>query len=509
MELRHQHGYHLARPLTQATLERRAYLGAAAIVLALTAYRFWASAHIGLAADEAYYWLWSRRLSGGYLDHPPMVAWWIWASTAVFGDTEFGVRALSVISAALTSVAIFATARNLGPTTGLAARGAVWFNATILIGVGAILITPDSPSVLFWALTVWVLADIRRTGDGWMWLLAGAFAGLGCLSKYTNLFLGAGILLWLVLDRDARRWFLSPWLWAGGVVAVLVFLPALLWNADHGWISFAKQFGRISEGGIKPAYVAEYIASQFGLLNPIIAVFVGLGAWLAVRGFGRRERTEERALIFLLVLCLPLVLYMLVHSLHARVQGNWLAPVYAGLILLAVIAAAGAASRFMTGLAGLAAPVGIAISVLALGYFAAPLPTPFGLTTPAERMVGWQGLAERIEGLRSDTGAGWIATADYGLTGELAFYGPGAALVQQVDERQRYLFDQVDPSVTTASAILVLPEERSDLTKFQRCFDSLEPLGSVQRDGPDGPVATYLVWLADGARRDILRRGCR
>ena len=59
---------------------------------------------------------------------------------------------------------------------------------------------------MFWALAAWVLADIRRTGTGWLWLLVGLFAGLGCLSKYTNLFLGVGVLLWFLVERDARRW---------------------------------------------------------------------------------------------------------------------------------------------------------------------------------------------------------------------------------------------------------------------------------------------------------------
>src|SRR5690606_28231012 len=108
----------------------------------------------------SYYWLWSRVPSAGYLDHPPMVAWWIWASTALFGDTEFGIRAISVIAIAIVSYAVFETGRNLGLGRGLSARGAMWLNATILLGVGAVLITPDSPSVLFWALAVWVIADI-------------------------------------------------------------------------------------------------------------------------------------------------------------------------------------------------------------------------------------------------------------------------------------------------------------------------------------------------------------
>jgi 4-amino-4-deoxy-L-arabinose transferase-like glycosyltransferase len=509
VELHHQHRDHLARALSEAAPKSRDWLVAAVVVAALTAFRFWTSAQIGLAPDESYYWLWSRLPAAGYFDHPPMVAWWIWASTSLFGDTEFGVRALSVISSGVTSYAVFATARNLGLGDAIAARGAIWFNATILVGVGAILITPDSPLVMFWALAVWVLADIRRTATGWLWLLVGLFAGLGCLSKYTNFFLGVGVLLWLVLDREARRWFLSPWLWAGGIVAVVVFLPVFLWNADHNWISFAKQFGRVAAEGIQLQYVGEFIASQFGLLNPLIAVFIGLGVWFGLRSLTRRRSPSEGAIVFLLALCLPLIAYMAIHSIHARVQGNWLAPIYPGLALLAAIAAAGVSSRFLGGVAKAAAPVGIGVSVLVLLFFVSPLPTPFGQRTPAERLVGWSGLAERVEGVMEETGAGWIATADYGLTGELAFYGPGSGTVQQVDERQRYLFDTVDPSVTRSPALLVLLKERSDLRKFKRCFESIEPVSEIERVGPDGPVAVYGVWLAKGARKDILRRGCR
>ncbi len=508
MELRDQHRHHVALALSAPSETDRGALTALAVIAALTALRFWASAEINLTPDETYYWLWSRFPAAGYFDHPPMVAWWIWASTTLFGDDPFGVRALSVIAAAITSYAIFATARNLGFGVATSSRAALWLNATILIGAGAILITPDSPSVLFWALAVWVMADIRRTGHGWLWLLVGLFAGLGCLSKYTNLFLGVGAVLWLLFDREARRWFLSPWLWAGGLVAVLTFLPVILWNADHDWISFHKQFGRISDGGLQPRYVAEFVAGQFGLLNPLIAVFTGIGAWLAARTLFGRRGEGEGALAFLLLLCLPLVVYMLVHSLHARVQGNWLAPVYPALVALAVVAAAGVTSRVLRGIARIAAPVGIAVSVLVLLFFMAPIPTPFGEKTPAERFVGWSGLAANLEEMMAAKGATWIATADYGLTGELAYYGPGPARVQQVDERERFLFDRVAPGITDGPALLVLIEQRSRLGKYRRCFGSLEPLGEVERLGPDGPVATYRVWLARDAAPDILTRGC-
>ena len=495
--------------MTHAEPGGREWLAAAAIIAALTAFRFWASAQIGLAPDEAYYWLWSRVPTAGYFDHPPMVAWWIWASTSVFGDTAFGVRVLSVVACAITSYAVFATARNLGLGGGISARGALWFNATILIGVGAILMSPDSPSVMFWALAVWVLADIRRTGTGWLWLLVGLFAGLGCLSKYTNLFLGVGVLLWLLVERDARRWFLSPWTWAGGIVAVLVFLPVLLWNADHDWMSFGKQFSRISAEGIRLRYVGEFLASQIALLNPLIAVFVGLGVWLGLRALARRGGHERGAALFLLALSAPLVVYMFVHSFHARVQGNWLAPAYAALVLLGAVAAAAASARLLDGLARAAAPVGIVVSILALGFFMSPLLTPFSLRSPAERFVGWSDLADRVERLRQESGAGWIATGDYVLTGELAFYGPGPELVQQVDERERYLFDSVDARIIQAPALLVLPKGRGAIHKLRRCFELVEPIADLDRIGPDGPVATYRAWLARGARADVLTNGCR
>ena len=106
-------------------------------------------------------------------------------------------------------------------------------------------------------------------------------------------------------------------------------------------------------------------------------------------------------------------------------------------------------------------------------------------------------------------GAGWIATGDYVLTGELAFYGPGPELVQQVDERERYLFNSVDARIIQAPALLVLPKGRGAIHKLRRCFESVEPIADLDRIGPDGPVATYRAWLARGARADVLTNGCR
>jgi len=120
-----------------------------------------------------------------------MIAWWIWLSTRMLGDSALGIRALPVLSALVTSIAVYGIARQLWDRS-TALRAALWFNATILIGIGAILSTPDAPSTTFWVLAVWALSAIFRTQRSWLWILVGLFAGLGYVSKYTNLFFGLG-----------------------------------------------------------------------------------------------------------------------------------------------------------------------------------------------------------------------------------------------------------------------------------------------------------------------------
>ena len=79
-------------------------------------------------------------------------------------------------------------------------------NATLILGVGSVIMTPDGPLLLFWTATIWALARIAcsdRPETAW-WLAAGLFGGLALASKYTAVFLGLGIVLWLAV-RTVRR----------------------------------------------------------------------------------------------------------------------------------------------------------------------------------------------------------------------------------------------------------------------------------------------------------------
>jgi len=435
-----------------------------------------------------------------------MIAWWIWLSTRMLGDSALGIRALPVLSALVTSIAVYGIAVQLWdrPT---ALRAALWFNAMILIGIGAILSTPDAPSTMFWVLAVWALSAIFRTQRSWLWILVGLFAGLGCVSKYTNLFLGLGIVAWLLIDPAGRHWFRSPWLWAGGLVACLVFLPVFLWNEQHDWISFSRQFGRIKVHQVTLRYLGEFLASQLGLLNPLIAYFAFVAIGIA---FSKPNDHRSSPSVFLVSIAAPLVAYMVVHALHDRIQANWLAPIYPQVAVLAAAAAgnslAGAPMRGR--LAQAVVPLGCAISTVALVYLARPFDLPLPFRSPANRLEGWQDLAATVERLRQHSGASWIATASYDLNAELSFYMRGRAPVRQITERQRYRSTALDSGLAAQRALLVLPEAGSETRRFKRCFDKTEPIAVVARQGAEGSLDRYVVESALTAQPNIMTAGC-
>jgi 4-amino-4-deoxy-L-arabinose transferase-like glycosyltransferase len=216
----------------------------AAIVLVQAISRGFVAFDTSLLPDEGYYTLWSFHPSTGYLDHPPMIAWLIALGRLVVGENSLGVRLLAVIAPVIISLALYRTGTLLTDRAS-ALLAVLWYNLSLGVAL-SLLATPDVPSTLFWMLTAWAVAEFIAGRNANWWLLVGLFAGLGVLGKYTNLFLGAGIVL-LILSGRARWQWLKLWqVWAGGVIALLVAAPNLIWNAQNGWATFVKQGGRIA-----------------------------------------------------------------------------------------------------------------------------------------------------------------------------------------------------------------------------------------------------------------------
>src|SRR6516165_3524359 len=208
------------------------------IVLALVALRGLAAAWTPLTFDEAYYWMWSKHLAGGYYDHPPMVALVIRAGTMIAGDTEVGVRLVSILLALPMSYAIYRSAALLFGGMRVAATATILLNVTLMASVGTTIITPDSPLLVAASFVIFFLAKVLETDRGAWWLAVGAAVGCALLSKYTALLFGPAILIWLGAVPKQRRWLLTLWPYLGALVAFALFAPVVYWNSQHHWVSF-------------------------------------------------------------------------------------------------------------------------------------------------------------------------------------------------------------------------------------------------------------------------------
>src|SRR5438270_11715477 len=183
-------------------------------ILALTAIRLSLLATTDLEFDEAHYWMWSERLAPGYFSKGPAIAFVMRASTAVFGANEFGVRFFSPILAAGTSLLLFYFARRLFNATA-AMWAVIALNVTPIFNIGAFLMTIDALSIFFWLATMFTfwLALEKSPRFSWYWPFTGLLIGLGFLSKYTNAFELASIVLVLALAPRLRQEFKCPGLY--------------------------------------------------------------------------------------------------------------------------------------------------------------------------------------------------------------------------------------------------------------------------------------------------------
>lgn len=430
-------------------------MGWLAALAALTALRLVLAAVLPLAPDEAYYWVWSRSLAGGYLDHPPMVALFIAAGTALAGETALGVRLLAPLSMALGSVLLARAAEDLFPGRQAGPWAAALLNATLLAGLGGVTMTPDTPLLVFWTAALWAAARLHRTGDGRWWLAIGACAGLALASKYTAVLFGAGMVLWLLIDPAMRRWLARWHLWAGGAVALLAFAPVVAWNAAHGWASFAKQGGRAGDGGLTLRFIGELIGGQAGLATPLVFVLCVAGAGAAALAWWRGR---DAAALLLAALVLPGAALFLWQATGSRVQGNWPAVLYpAAAIAAAALLRSPAWLRLRVPALVLGAVITGGVYLQAV---AAPLPLPRRNDPTLARLGGWPEFAAAVSAASDRDGAAFVAAEEYGLAAVLAFRLPRDRVVVAMDPRWRFFaLPAPAPGVT---GLLVRSERRGE-----------------------------------------------
>jgi hypothetical protein len=479
-------------------------------VLALVVLRLVAAAWTPITFDEAYYWMWSKHLAGGFYDHPPMVALVIRAGTLIAGDTELGVRLVSILLALPMSFAVYRTSVILFGGQRVAATATILLNVTLMAAVGTLIVTPDAPLLVASSFVLFFLAKVLETGRGAWWLAVGAAIGAALASKYTALFFGAAILIWLVVVPKQRRWLLSPWPYLGALVAFAIFAPVVLWNADHQWVSFLKQIsGRARIEDFRPAYIGELIPTQIAFATPLIFILGAMG----LHALARRKAGALPARALINVMFWTITVYFVWHSLHARVEANWFAPVYPAFAIAAAVAAHLVRwepfwQRVSNFCLRWAAPVGIVMfAALILQANTGWLSGYRRDSTVRSVGVGWRELADGIDAVRKRTGATCVLAPDYGTTSWLAFYLPPGTCVAQQTQRIRWV-NMPEPSATELAGPLLYVDEvkpRAQLN-LKDNFARIEEVAELPRKRGPLVIETYALNLLIGPKGDVFDR---
>lgn len=470
-------------------------LVAIAVVIAAALARLWLALAMDLDGDEAYYAFWAHWPSLAYLDHPPGVAFGIWAGEAILGPTVLGVRAFALLAQLGIAAALWRAAHLLIPGNRAAAPVAVIWYSLSLAAATSFVATPDAPSTLFWTLAAWSAAEATtRSRPNW-WLAVGLFAGLGLVGKYTNAWLGIGLVAFLLLAPDGRRQLLRWQLWAGGGLALAVFSPVLWWNATHDWRSFLFQGARITSVETKlGALLPEFLLSQAALTGPILMAcsMLGIIAW----AIGHTRRSGAKLALPILT-SMPLLLYFVVHSLHARVEANWPQPVLPMMTIVATWVVVSLKPRFWPGaLVGAQSALGVVlvglVTIQAIFH-----PLDLGIADRTRMLRGWSTLVAEVRGVADANGAKSILIdGSYRLSGEVFFYSRAAndpRPVRNLRDKIRYEYIPAAERFPREFPALLLVEGQAPPGNW---FGRIEAVGTLRRDiGRAGE--TYTAFIVD------------
>jgi dolichol-phosphate mannosyltransferase len=404
---------------------------AVALIVYAFALRLVYAGSIELMPEETYYWNYSRHLDIGYLDHPPMVAWLIRVATAVFGQSEFGVRAAALLCGGITSVFVYKLSRNLfGAATALAALLLV--QALPYFFLSGLLTTPDAPLVAAWAASLYFLERALIGNQARAWWFAGIALGMGMISKYSIALLGLVTLAFVAWDPQSRRCLTRKDPYVGALLALAIFSPVIVWNAQHEWASFAFQTSRrLAE---TPQFALhKLIGSMIVLITPtgLLAVI----ASLAARGAAdEASDAARRRRLFNLAILIPLAVFAL-FSLRHEVKLDWTGAPWTGALpamALMMVNKDLRATRFARAVRAAWMPT-IIIMLLTYGaglhYLVLGIPG-VGYDKHIEAIpVGWRDLsAHVIEAAQASRGKAGsepliVGMDRYAIASELAFYG--------------------------------------------------------------------------------------
>lgn len=439
-------------------------LAAAALLCAGAAAHLWYLLNdcpLDLSGDEAHYWEWARRLDWSYYSKGPLVAYIIAGSRALLGEWSermvgheaLAVRIPAILLSLGTGIGLYVlTVQTLrAPRLALAAV-ALTFTIPIL-AVGAVLMTIDAPLAFLYMWTLIAVERGLRGSDCWPWSVAGALIALGIMAKYTMVLIFPTVVLALLVEPSYRAALRRPGPYLAALIGVLGFVPILVWNSQHNWVSFRHVAGQAGVAGTRTFDVlgpAGLLAGQLAVVGPVwfAAMLCAVVALWRSPQPRPHERHHTPALRLLLCATATPWLAFAAFSPLTKIQPNW--PVLAllsGIIVLvcwlARLLHVPHRRRAAYALVAAGALLG-GTSVVVLHFSERLMPafawlarreppwnlTPVAKYDPTARLRGWSALGQAVGRNRALLPPeAFIVTDDYQTASEIAFYCPGKPVV--------------------------------------------------------------------------------
>lgn len=244
----------------------------------------------GYFGDELYFMACGEHLDWGYVDQPPLVGLVAWLVRHTLGTSLLAIRLPSALAGAALVLLTGLLARELGGGRFAMGLSALASGLAFVYIVMQYLFTMNAFEPLFWTGCAYLVVRIVKTGDQRLWLGFGLLAGLGLQNKYSMAVFGVALVVGVLLGPQ-RRAFARPWIWLGGALAFLVFLPNLIWNVQQGWPFFELMKNVRASGRDVALGPVEYVARQVLNMNPasLPLWLAGLG-WLLFSARGRPFR---------------------------------------------------------------------------------------------------------------------------------------------------------------------------------------------------------------------------
>jgi 4-amino-4-deoxy-L-arabinose transferase-like glycosyltransferase len=400
--------------------EGRLFRGALAIIAAVTLARIVVLivSPLELYPDEAQYWWWAQTPDLGYFSKPPLIAWIIWATTSLFGDSEWAIRLGMPLLHGGAALLLFAIGRASFPKSpAIAFWSALAYLTLPGVSYSAGLASTDAPLLFFWALAL--LAFLRGVQTkAWSWaLLCGVALGFGVLAKYAMLFFVVSAALAAIAKPDIRKFVVGR----GGLLTALaagaIVAPNLAWNASHHFATLAHTETNADwmRAGFSVLHLAAFLGGQFGVFGPILMAAWLAALWRLSRAAART--TEEAALIAFSAA--PLLLITM-QSFVAEANANWAATAFVAAVPLAIDQILQFWSRLALWVSF--ALHGLVLALLWLVLVWPPAAERLGVGNVLKRQEGWRVLAGAVSGEFAHGGYAVIATDNRSVTAELLYY---------------------------------------------------------------------------------------